>query len=146
MRLEGWERRLLAVIDDARARPYALGEHDCFRLACSAVQALTGADLWTYWAGKYKTRREALRLLAEFALLPHGATALEVFTAAAGRLFHTRLESPRRACRGDIMEYIDPPSGEPHLGVCVGAHAAVLGEHGLAFVPITRCEGCWRID
>ncbi len=144
-RLEGWESRLVAVIEAARARSYALGEYDCFRLACAAVAALTGVDLWPAWAGRYRTRREALRLLVEFAGPGHSAAAMPLFSAAFTRLFCAARESPRRARRGDILEYVDSASGEQHLGVCVGACAAVPGEHGLLFVPLSQCAGVWRI-
>src|SRR5262245_28821615 len=48
-RLPGWEKRLHAVIAAAGDRAYKLGEHDCFRVACLDVEALTGVDLWAEW-------------------------------------------------------------------------------------------------
>ena len=41
-RREGWERRLQDVVRAAQDKPYKLGENDCFRFACAAVEALTG--------------------------------------------------------------------------------------------------------
>src|SRR6266508_3556525 len=64
-RLPGWEDRLAEAIAAARAKPYVLGEHDCFRLACAVVRALTGEDRWPQWRGRYASKREALRLIAE---------------------------------------------------------------------------------
>ena len=135
-RLQGWESRLAAIVEAARSTPYKLGEHDCFRFACAAVEALTGADIWTTWAGRYRTRREALRRIHEF-----GGGG---FTEAATRLFGGPLVHPGLARRGDVLEYEDA-AREQHLGVCVGAHVAVLKDSGLAFVPLHECRHGWRV-
>lgn len=133
IRLPGWEGRLAAAIEAARKQPYRLGVHDCFRVACAALEALTGVDRWTEFAGQYATRREALRLLGR-----HGRTVDE----AAAWLFGAPASPVTAARRGDICKYVD---AEPHLGVCVGGRVAVLQEAGLAFVPLERCSCCWRI-
>lgn len=132
-RLQGWESRLAAVIEHARAAPYCLGTHDCFRVACQAVEALTGVDLWRAWAGRYATRQESIRLMAEYA---------GDFTACFTKLFEIAPAHVAQARRGDILEYV---AGDPHLGVCVGERVAVLGERGLAFVPLAACRHVWRI-
>ena len=135
-RTVGWEARLAAVIEEARYTPYELGTHDCFRVACRAVEALTGVDLWSEWAGRYRTRREALRLIVEY-----GGD----FDGAASRLFRVAAAAPALASRGDILKYVDPGTREPHLGVCFGRDAAVLGESGLLFVPVSACAACWKV-
>jgi hypothetical protein len=134
-RLDGWEGRLAAVLKGARTRPYVLGTHDCFRVACAAVQALTGVDHWPDWAGRYSTRREALRLIAAY-----GGT----FTGAYSRLFGSEPVAMSFAQRGDIAEYIDP-TGEAHLGVMNGASVLVLGADGLFGVGLFDCRHAWRI-
>lgn len=134
MRLEGWEGRLAAVIEAARGEPYELGRHDCFRLACRSAQALTGVDLWSEWAGTYRTRSQALRRITEYA---------GTYDRAFSRLFGCEPVDVRQARQGDVLKFVE--NGEPHLGVCVGAEAAVLGEKGLLFVPLLDCERCWRI-
>lgn len=135
MRAEGWEGRLNAVIDAARATPYALGTHDCFRVACATVHALTGVDRWAEWQGRYRSRREALALIAE-----HGRS----FEAAASAFFGEPASDVRHARRGDLV-CVQTEDGEKHLGVCLGINAAVLGPDGLAFVPTMTCLCCWRI-
>lgn len=134
-RLPGWEARLHAVVEDARRRPYALGVHDCFRVACEAMRALTGVDRWSLFAGRYATRREALRLIGR-----HGRSVDE----AGSWLFGGPVRPAAEARRGDVVKFVDA-AGEAHLGVCLGAKAAVLGEAGLGFVPLGACAGCWRI-
>lgn len=135
-RLEGWEARLAAVIEEARGEAYVLGRHDCFRVVCRGVQALTGVDLWSAWAGTYRTRAQALRRIAEFG----GGS----FDDAFSRLFGVAPVAVQLARRGDVVKYLDR-GGTPHLGLCNGPTVAVLEETGLAFVELSACESCWRI-
>lgn len=138
MRIEGWERRLDAVIEAARAQPYQLGQHDCFTVACAAVQALTlGGDLFARWRGTYSTKDEA-----HAKILEHAATFTEFFSNVFGVL----PSGVKLARRGDIVEYFDGLLIEKHLGVCLGERTALLGERGLIFLPTLECNLCWRID
>jgi hypothetical protein len=134
-RLPGWEDRLFAAIEAARGRPYKLGEHDCFRLACATVEALTGVNPWEPWAGSYASKREALRRIAEFA---------GDFTSAASKFFGCRPERMEFARRGDICEFVDV-DGEQHLGVMLGLYVALLGPQGLHFAPRESCKHFWKI-
>jgi hypothetical protein len=143
-RQPGWEARLASVIEAARAEPYELGTHDCFKVACMGVQALTGVDLWTPWSGSYRTRDQALRRIAEYAVgAPEAYRALDVFDRAFSRLFGSAPVDVRQAHQGDVVKLIDPKG--PHLGLCVGSDVAVLGEDGLLFVRLSVCQNCWRI-
>ena len=135
MRLDGWEIRLAAVIEHARNAPYALGEHDCFRVACRAVEALSGKNHWPQFAGRYATRAEALRLIAR-----HGSSFEEAFSW----LFGSDAVDVRRERRGDIV-CIQTEEGEKHLGVCVGAESAFTLAAGSVYLPTLSCLCCWRI-
>lgn len=135
MRQEGWEERLEAVLAAAAARPYAVGTSDCFRLACDVVEALTGIERWSEWAGRYGTEREALRLLAEY-----GST----FEAAFDWFFGVPRVGVRLARRGDIAAYTDA-RGQKHLGVVIGAQALVYGPDGLVRVGLLECGAAWRV-
>jgi hypothetical protein len=132
--MQGWESRLAALVESVRARPYALGEHDCFRFACGAVEAMTGEDRWPEFAGRYSTKREALVLLATY-----GRTFEDAFTW----FFRTQPVKPALARRGDVLAFEE--DGEKHLGVCLGARTAGLGEDGLLFVRTLACTCAWRI-
>lgn len=133
-RLEGWEDRLMQVIESARTAPYRLGEHDCLRVACRSVEALTGVGLWPQFAG-YGTKREAIATI-----LQYGKTLPDAVSFVLG----VEPVSPKLARRGDVCHYAD---AEDHLGVCIGEHVAVLGDAGLVLVPITSdaVRACWRI-
>lgn len=134
MRLEGWEQRLAAVIEDARHRPYVLGEHDCFRLACRVIEALTGVDRWPAFAG-YKTKREALVKLAHY-----GSS----FEAAGDWFFGVERMSPKLAQRGDIVA-LQSDDGDKHLGVALDHRAAFMATGGLFYVPVTTALCAWRV-
>lgn len=133
-RIEGWELRLHAVIEAARHQPYVLGEHDCFRLACRVIEALTGIDRWPEFVG-YTTKREALAKLAQF-----GSN----FEAAGDWFFGVERGPMKRAMRGDICALTDDV-GEKHLAVLVDHRAACMLPQGLLFIDAARCHCAWRV-
>lgn len=132
-RVQGWEARLAGVLERARGRPYVLGESDCFRMACEAVEALTGLDPWPEFAGRYATRREALALIAQWG---------PSFDIAFSKFFGVEPSPMGHARRGDVVKFVQ---GDAHLGVCNGASVAVVTEPGLLFVRLSDCELAWRI-
>lgn len=134
-RRDGWESRLAAVVAAACDKPYALGEHDCFRFACKCAEALSGVDLSKDFAGKYKTRTGALRLAKKFA----GGGLKEGIT----KLLGVEAQPPRNARRGDWLLYDD--GKEDHIGVCTGSEIAVLAEVGLNRVRFDDCVCCWQV-
>lgn len=137
MRIEGWERRLYALIESARHEAYIIGKHDCALFAIKAVEVVTGVDYSERVRGKYKTVRGSLRLVSVLSKGKglEGAVTKIVGIESVGPLF---------AQRGEPMLYIEDTGGE-HLGICVGDKCAVLAEDGLQFVSITDCKCCWRV-
>lgn len=133
-RLEGWEGRLNAVMEAARHEAYLLGHHDCFRLACRVIEALTGVDRWPEFMG-YRTKREALAAIAV-----HGSS----FEAAGDWFFGCTRVDWRHARRGDIVA-LATDDGEKHLGVCLGQRAAYLAPEGLIYLPAREALCCWRV-
>lgn len=136
MRLDGWESRLAAVIEAAQHTPYVLGENDCLRVACAAVEVLTGVDYWPRFAG-YKTRRQALMTIAKIA-----PSLGEAVTATLGVP-----PSPTfSAQRGDLVLFREP-SGEDHLGVCIGREVTLTSDEGIitAALDDPRILCSWRI-
>lgn len=120
------------VIEAARARPYQLGEHDCFRVACQVIEALTGIDRWPEFFG-YRTRREAMAKLAHY-----GST----FEKAGDWFFGVPHTDWKRAQRGDIACVED---GDKHLGVVLGHEIAFLSDSGLVFLPLTCATCVWHV-
>lgn len=135
VRTEGWEQRLDSVISVAGEQPYEIGQHDCFRVACEVVAALTGVpSRFGEWRGKYHSEREAIGII-----LARGG-----FVRAASDWFGSDPVNVKLARRGDICAYKDSTRMR-HLGVCVGDKVAVLGEGGLLFVPLLQCLCAWRV-
>jgi len=134
MRLAGWDARLAALIEDARNRPYELGAHDCFRMACRVIEALTGVDRWPEFAG-YRTRRQTLALLAA-----HGAS----FEAAGDWFFGGARIDWKQARRGDVAA-VATADGEKHFAVCVGSRMACLAPDGLLFLPMSAALCAWKV-
>ena len=131
-----WPERLAEVIAGAQDQPYVLGQWDCLRFCCSAIRAMTGADLWPRFAG-YKTKRQALVTIARIA--PSLGEAVSIVLERAPL-------PPLQAGRGDVLLYQDT-SGEDHLGLCWGAKVAVLGPQGLLHITLDNAglRHAWRI-
>lgn len=131
-----WELALDRVIQIFAAKPYRLGSSDCLRLACAAVAAMTGVDLWRRWSGRYYTHRGALRQIRYY-----GNTLCEAVTA----VLEVDPGAPLTARRGDLLAYRDA-NGE-HLGVCVGGLVAIYAADGLGYVTLddARLTHAWRI-
>lgn len=123
-RLEGWEERLAAVIEEYRSRPYELGRSDCLSLACAAYAALRGVDYWPRFAGTYSTQREAVARIREIGRNLDDAV---IRTAQLDRI------PISHASRGDLVLYRDGAGA--HLTVCIGASVAAFGPEGLVFLP-----------
>jgi hypothetical protein len=116
----------MRVLRDARARPYVLGEHDCFRVACRVVEALTGVDRWPLFAG-YATKREALAKIAAF-----GSTfehAGDWFFGASSRTLVSHAQ------RGDIIA-MRTRDAQKHLCVCAGRTVYCTLADGMADIPL----------
>lgn len=136
VRRDDWPERLHEAIEAVRGRPYALGDNDCLRLACAVVAGMTGVDFWPRFAG-YRTKRQALARIARI------APSLAEAVTATLQVAPAPLVSARR---GDLVLFRDE-AGEDHLGICLGARVALLGEGGLLMAPADdrRLLCSWRI-
>lgn len=56
---------VFAVVDQVMSRPFAWGPCDCTSAACDVFRWLHGVDLLARWRGRYASKSEALRLIAE---------------------------------------------------------------------------------
>ncbi len=132
-RRQDWPERLAAVLEAARHQPYALGTHDCLRVTCQCIEAMTGVDLWPRFVG-YTTRRQALKTIAAIA-----PSLGEAVSLVLGR----QPQPLALSQRGDVLLYADA-RGE-HLGICTGASMALLADEGLTFVPASLALASWRV-
>lgn len=125
-RLDGWEKRLFALVEERRHKPFAHATNDCVSFAADAVIALTGADPLAPWRG-YEEGADFDLLKMERAL---GRARQNVATAR----------------RGDIVLMPYDDRGMPHgLAVCLGALCVAPGESGLLFAPTRAARVFWPI-
>lgn len=134
-RLPDWERRLLALVEKDRDRPYQYGRHDCLLWAANAVKAVIGKDFARGHRGKYKSAASASRYLRQ-------AFGVDTPEALLDSLFE---EKPIGfAQRGDIVLAKD---GIP--AVVLGDFALSIGEEnnsqGLVRVPRQDWAKAWAI-
>lgn len=125
-RLEGWERRLSALVEARRHAPFAHAANDCVSFAADAVIALTGADPLAPWRGY--AEGESFDLLT--------------MEQALGRA----RQNVAMARRGDVVLMPYPEPGMPHgLAVCLGRLSVAPGESGLEFNPTRLARVFWPI-
>lgn len=139
MRIEGWEHRLVDLIEEAQTREFVYGTWDCALFACAAIAALTDKDVAGAFRGQYADAAGCDRLLAAQGGLEALATGI-----ANG---HDFAPIPiRSAQRGDVV--LATIAGRDTLGVCLGRTAAfAVAPRGLAQVPILHAalRRAWRI-
>ncbi len=126
-RLPDWETRLGETVARWRTRPFRW-DRDCARWLADCVIAQTGEDPLEDLRGQYRTKRGALRLLAE---KPMAQRLDEKFP---------RVE-PAFARRGDIALMQDSC-----LGLVLGGEAMAYGEDGrMTMFPRRDWQGVWSV-
>ena len=142
-RRDDWPGRLLALIAERRATPFAWGRHDCALFACDAVEAMTGVDPAKGLRGKYRSALGARRALKEHAGAGLTATARKIAKV------HGCPEVPvLMAQRGDLaIVETEAPGGKRvlSLGVVMGEDVTVPGVNAMAAVPVSDARRAWRI-
>lgn len=132
-RLIGWEQRLADYLAVRAVRKFRWAHNDCCLFAADAVVAITGVDPARELRTQYRSRADAQALL-------DARGGLEaVATAALGE----PLPTPLCAQRGDVVLVVD--GDRSALGICIGAHVAGPGMHGMATVPLANGVCAWRV-
>lgn len=129
MRLDGWEQRLLAIIENPGA--FEWGTNDCCMFAVRCVEAITGVDHGKKYRG-YKTEKGALSRLAK-----HGGTE-GIATACLGEP-----KNPKLAKRGDVVSHKNDLGVA--LGVCVGDKIAAISDNGIVLVSMRDAMNAWSV-
>jgi len=126
-RLEGWESRLTAIIEDAR--PFSYGDADCCLFASRCVLAMTGVDHAARF--RYADAWGATRILRAHGGLEGLATMLLGPS-----------KPPRQAARGDVV-LIEAPLRT--LGICLGHVVAAQGLDGVVYRPLADATKAWGV-
>jgi len=132
MRVEGWESKLAAYINDAFHKDFVWGQHDCALWCAEWVRQATGEDFLSDWVGLYDSEESA------FALMKSRGFNLPADIADA----HLERIDPRMAKRGDLLLHPERHT----LGICVGMHGVFLASpSGTIVSKTTNCPLAWRV-
>jgi cell wall-associated NlpC family hydrolase len=145
MKLPDWATRLDAYIDSAASMPFSYNNAigmDCCSFTFGAIHAQTGIAIGQRFAGRYRTRREALLMMCAYCGRPSLAMFISQLMKDNG--FHRT--SPTLAQRGDVLLTANGVTGD-YLGVLDlnGKDILSVGEHGVRRVPISINCLTWRI-
>jgi hypothetical protein len=113
MRADGWADRLMTVVAEEMAAPYAPGRHDCFVLACRTVEALTGTQ--PYADVRYSTDAGAVKAMRKRGFARLG-DAMEAILAP---------RAPGHAQRGDIAVVGTDTQARDTLGIVMDGQVIV---------------------
>lgn len=134
MRRPDWPENLAALLEAWRGHRFCWGRYDCAHWALAVLVAVSARDWGLVALTPYHTASGARRYLRR--LHCHDMVAL------ADGLLGPRCSSAVLQ-RGDLAA-INTPAG-PALGVCTGAHIAVMTPGGLGFVPRAQATAGWKI-
>jgi len=139
VRIEGWESRLAAAVEEAKGKTFSYGKFDCVLFVMDVARDLTGKDFLEGLGirGKYKTKAEAAKLIVK--LGGKGG-----FKGAVTKAIGIKPKPPEFGSRGDVMMYRSS-TPENHLGICIGSKVAIPSEKGLLFIDLLDCTCCWNI-
>ena len=141
-----WPERLIEYLQEAAAKPFVWGQHDCVLFALGSAKATTGVATVDELRGKYKSAVGARREMRK----RYGASNLTEAATAVQKEWEVEEISVLMAQRGDIVE-ADVISAEgdngPSLGVVDldGINALFAGPSGAIRIKITDCRRAWRI-
>lgn len=129
-RLPDWRPRLVAYLEEVRARPFAYGSHDCALFVAGAVEAMTGTDFAGNYRHQYDSLKSGLKLLSKG---DHVAFLARLFEEIA----------PAFAQVGDIA--VIGEIGTPALGVFEGEFILVLRDEGIGRMPRAAATQAYRV-
>ena len=129
-RLPDWRPRLVAYIEEVRARPFAYGSHDCALFVAGAVAAMTGFDPAAGFRGRYESLTSGLKLMTG---ADHVQLVRSLFDAVP----------PAFAQVGDIA--VIGEVGIPALGLFEGEMILVLRDEGLGRLPRAAATKAFRV-
>lgn len=134
-RVDGWERKLNAVIRKHRDLPAEYGVSDCFVICCDCVEALTGNDPFPQHRGAYKTLARGVALMRRDGFADMAAVWGSLFT-----------EIPvMTAQRGDIAIFETPDGLAGGVVTQQGAFFKINGGTS-AFVPIINAKAAFKVE
>ncbi|CAK0747374.1 putative NLPC_P60 domain-containing protein [Azospirillaceae bacterium] len=130
--------QLDAYLSDCRSKHFSWGQFDCVLFVADWIKHRTGRDPIADCRGRYQNDRGAYRTL-------YRATGRLQLVEAASVLLGPPLETPRLACRGDVVAAAVREDNNPSLGLCAGTHAVFVGASGLCARPLLMIDCAWSL-
>lgn len=134
-RVDGWDRAVEEVATRHLAIAPKWGVSDCLMTVGDAIAAVTGADPFQAFRGRYRTEAGAARKMRQNGC-KNVRDVLETFLG---------LEPVNRlsARRGDVG--VVTINGEYVAGFVCGSGFAIKQPHGLSFLPVTDIEQAYKV-
>jgi hypothetical protein len=137
-RLEGWEKRFSAFLQERQRAPFVWGENDCILFAADAIVAITGFDLAASVRGLYASEEEAKALLKQRGGLEAAITEAFGFKPHDNRLKAHRGDGVLVEAHGFICAAVMDDS------ICSENRLAVpMPKSGFTRLPMTAARKIW---
>lgn len=132
MRIEGWEKKLDAIVESKRNQPFDWASNNCMGLVAEVQQEITGKTDFPEVLENIDNKFNAQRLI-----LKRAKNLTELMDKNFSKIPITLAQ------RGDIVE-VETCEG-PAMGVCIGAKAVFIGKDGIEYIPLTALIRAWRL-
>lgn len=136
-RYEDWQTRLSIFLEENHHRNFKRGSFDCAIFAGLALQVIAGENFVDDYIGKFKTKREAFKLLR--------SEGIDDLLQVADKYLGDSLSHVNLGMRGDVVaiEF----DGDYALGVIdmTGRRAVTTGKDGLIFLGVKHWLKAWRV-
>ena len=144
-RYADWPDRLINFISGRDTTPLKWGLSDCSLFASDAINAMNGSDPAHWFRGKYKTKKQAFKLLKQF-----GGGGLPETTEKIMKDMRYPEIQPDKVNSGDLV-LIDVENVHPDafgLTSAIMANSAVAiaqGKDGLVYIDNPDIKRAWAI-
>ena len=144
-RYKDWSDRLLWFLAKRDRQPLQWGISDCSLFACDAIKAMNGSDQAYWFRGKYTSKKEAFKLLKQFA----GGGLTEAVERTTKDMDYPEI-SPKEANSGDIVlidvENVHPDAHGLTAAIMACPTVAIAqGKDSLVYIDNPDIQRAWAI-
>jgi hypothetical protein len=140
IRRRDWEARLGSYFQSRSDSPFHYGVHDCCLFVCGAILAMTGIDVAAPFRGAYRSRKEAMQLLCNYA----GDSSVQAIVEKVTREYQMPRVDTVMAQRGDVVLIKRP--NDYSLGIVdLQGKVAVAIDTGFTRIPISFAARAWHV-
>jgi len=144
-RYENWPDRLICFLADRDRTPLKWGTSDCSLFACDAVNAMNGSDPGHWFREKYETKRQAFKLLRQFA----GGGLMEAIERTAKEMDYPEIPT-EKANSGDMVlidvENVHPDAHGLTAAIMACPEVAIAqGKDNLVYIEYPDIKKAWAI-